>query len=207
LEANEDYVLTSHRFESYNVETEQWLPEQFSYPHLLKDIIEGYSFDFEDGVLKHWLVKTLTVVFRKDKLNLNLLTQYKYCRDFHLHYHLLQHGKGYYFNFIGGVYQFHDGGIHSKINNYKRQQTAYKIYDEFYKLNKNQLSKVSQLAILRYMNAYLITYESLPLKLTVYLFIQYLFFTPRKIFGYMKMIYHCMKNRHKRCNATNTDKT
>jgi glycosyltransferase involved in cell wall biosynthesis len=149
LEANPEYVLCSHRYKQYDETEKKWLPELNSFDEIFQKQNFGYTFNFSSGMIDKWLTKTLTVVFKKNSINFQILDRYKYFRDFHLFYHILNNGKGYYMNFIGGVYRLHDGGIHSKIGYKKRLELSYPLQVEFLFFNKNRLKNSIQLHFLR----------------------------------------------------------
>lgn len=79
-----------------------------------------------------WITKTLTLLFRRDCLDLNIINQYRHQRDVHFIYYLMKAGKGYYFKEVFGVYNIHSAGIHSGANNFARKKTRYLVYEELY---------------------------------------------------------------------------
>lgn len=90
---------------------------------------------------KEWLIKTLTILFRKDAFNLDIIKEYKYTRDVHLFYHLLKSGNGYYLKEALGVYNVHDQGVHSGLIESKKKLVAYNVYEELYRLNLDEYSR------------------------------------------------------------------
>lgn len=111
LEANPEYNLTCHRYQTYN-ETTKTLTEDGNEDCFTAGNEDGLTFDAL-YIFRRWISKTLTVVFRNDHNYSSILSQYKYPRDVHLYYHILKNGKGFFFPFIGGVYRVHDGGVFS----------------------------------------------------------------------------------------------
>lgn len=111
LEANPEYNLTCHRYQTYN-ETTKTLTEDGNEDCFTAGNEDGLTFD-APYIFRRWISKTLTVVFRNDHDYSSLLSQYQYARDVHLFYHILKNGKGFFFPFIGGVYRVHDGGVFS----------------------------------------------------------------------------------------------
>jgi glycosyltransferase involved in cell wall biosynthesis len=111
LEANPEYNLTCHRYQTYN-ETTKTLTEDGNEVCFTAGNEDGLTFDAL-YIFRRWISKTLTVVFRNDHNYSSLLSQYQYARDVHLFYHILKNGKGFFFPFIGGVYRVHDGGVFS----------------------------------------------------------------------------------------------
>lgn len=127
LETNPAYVLCSHRYKGIMVKT--------------GEIVSDYGQDlFSSGVEKieiglhnyfeTWLTKTLTTVFRKDAFDNEILKKYNYTRDAHIFYHILKNGKGICMNEFWGIYNIHDGGIHSSIDNVKRSLINFKVIGE-----------------------------------------------------------------------------
>ena len=95
--------------------------------------INEYGFEFELDVFnKMWVFKTLTIVFRNNLDFVKLTTKYNYFRDAHLFYHILKNGKGFYFQKVFGVYNIHEGGVHSLIGEIQQAKIAYKVYRELY---------------------------------------------------------------------------
>lgn len=61
-------------------------------------------------------IQPLTMLFRVSMFTFDWSKQYHGYRDTHEIYHLLCMGKGRFLNFIGGVYNQHEGGISAGIN-------------------------------------------------------------------------------------------
>lgn len=91
----------------------------------------GFEFDFYD-MRKLWLTKTLTVVFRKNAYPFHLFKQFKYFRDIHIFYYILKNSRGYYFKEVLGVYNIHQGGIHSLETVKVHKTSSYNSYKELY---------------------------------------------------------------------------
>lgn len=133
LEENGEYALTvSGYVEKLNsLENNIIIKDLSDEPNYTKK-----GFDISINLfLRQWVTKLLTLVFRKNAIDFEILKKYKYSRDVHLIYHLLKRGKGYYFKEIFGVYRMHEGGVHSLIGEDKRQQNYYTIYKELYQHN------------------------------------------------------------------------
>ena len=75
-------------------------------------------------------------------------------RNNHLFYHLLQKGRGYYFNEIMGVYRKHGGGIYSGIEENKALWIDILAYLEIYK--KFSFDKILREKIIRLYANYII---------------------------------------------------
>src|SRR5690554_704430 len=133
LEANPEYNLTCHRYQTYN-ETTKTLTEDGNEVCFTDGNEDGLTFDAL-YIFRRWISKTLTVVFRNDYDYSSLLSQYKYPRDVHLYYHILKNGKGFFFPFIGGVYRVHDGGVFSASSQMDKLTKGSLIFREIAKKN------------------------------------------------------------------------
>lgn len=133
LEANPEYNLTCHRYQTYN-ETTKTLTEDGNEVCFTDGNEEGLPFD-APYIFKRWISKTLTVVFRKDHDYSSVLAQYQYARDVHLFYHILKNGKGFFFPFIGGVYRVHGGGVFSASSQMDKLTKGSLIFREIAKTN------------------------------------------------------------------------
>lgn len=133
LEANPEYNLTCHRYQTYN-ETTKTLTEDGNENCFTTGNEDGLTFDAY-YIFKRWISKTLTVVFRNDYNYSEILNQYEYPRDVHLFYHILKKGKGYFLPFIGGVYRVHDGGIFSASSQMEKLTKGSLIFREIAKRN------------------------------------------------------------------------
>jgi glycosyltransferase involved in cell wall biosynthesis len=133
LEVNQEYSLCCHRYRIYDEEKQTWCEGYGS--SLFKRDIDGIEVDNKLNHTRCWLPQTLTVVYRKNTIDLSLLARYKYSRDFHLFYHILKSGKGYCMNYDAGVYRRHLGGIHSMVDPMKKITTNYNICNELYLYN------------------------------------------------------------------------
>jgi glycosyltransferase involved in cell wall biosynthesis len=100
------------------------------------NIIQGFDINI-DKFTKQWITKTMTLTFRRELLNTNILRSYNYTRDVHLIYHLLKKNKGYYKKEISGVYRVHVGGVFSLLSDQKKLKLYYSVYRELSKKNKD----------------------------------------------------------------------
>jgi glycosyltransferase involved in cell wall biosynthesis len=135
LEANLDYSLCCHCYKVFNVETKKW-DNDYEPALFVKNNIEFIDIDLTN-YFRVWLTHPLTVIFRINMLCLQDLGKYQYTRDVHLFFHLLLNGKGRCFNFIGGVYNLHKGGIHGSLSFNKRVYNSLLIHRDLYSYNKN----------------------------------------------------------------------
>ena len=141
LEANKDYILTAGGYQTLDVNTGDMrdvVNDLKSYD-IERDI--GYSFTLAEAS-KVWITKTLTLMYRNlDFSNLELF-QYRYSRDVHFIYHLLQKGKGFYFLELFGVYRLHDGGVFSSKSEREKAILRYRINRELYQINRDNHSRI-----------------------------------------------------------------
>ena len=135
LEVNPEYVLTCHRYKVLDHEKKIWSGDNAD--KLFKGDIKGFTFDYS---IKHWITKTLTLVFRKDAL----FEYEKYkglSRDTVLIYFLMKNGLGYCFNDISGVYRLNNGGVCGKQGVRKNTFNAYYVLKDLYKHERNKTTR------------------------------------------------------------------
>lgn len=135
LEANPEYVLTCHRYKVLDHEKKIWSGDNAD--KLFKGDIKGFTFDYS---IKHWITKTLTLVFRKDAL----FEYEKYkglSRDTVLIYFLMKNGLGYCFNDISGVYRLNNGGVCGKQGVRKNTFNDYYVLKDLYKHERNKTTR------------------------------------------------------------------
>lgn len=149
LESHPDYSVCWHRCVHLNTITGEELDDACAL--ILAQGAEGMDIDM-DIYFSGWYTQPLTMVFRKEALDLSLYHSYKYFRDMHQMYHLLKNGKGYLFAFVGGVRVIQDGGIASQRTERQQCQEALVIAEELYRINQdiytaNYYSRTLQWAI------------------------------------------------------------
>lgn len=101
---------------------------------------QGFEFSLSD-LSKAWLTKTLTVVFRKDFLDIDTLLNYRYIRDVQLFHSLMKKGNGFYITHQLGVYNIHAGGVHSLKSKRAKLDTAYRLFREMHNLDRDSFTK------------------------------------------------------------------
>lgn len=147
LENNPNFSLTCGGFIKKNVksgvESVDIIDEIELFPRRREN---GFEFSLND-LHKKWLTKTLTVVLRRDLLNTEELFRFKYLRDIHLFHQLIKKGEGFYFTQALGVYHIHEGGIHSQTSERLKIDTAYQLYSEFHKLEKDSYTRIKRFNI------------------------------------------------------------
>lgn len=113
LESHVDYSVCWHRCKHHNVTTGE--DKSDACGMILMEGAEGVDIT-TDTYFAGWYTQPLTMVFRKDALDLRLYHSYRHFRDMQQMYYVLKNGKGYLFAFEGGIRNVHDGGIASKIS-------------------------------------------------------------------------------------------
>lgn len=145
LENHPEYTVCWHRCKHHNVETGEDMDDACE--QILPKSAEGIDIDM-DTYFAGWYTQPLTMVFRKEALDLSLYHSYKYFRDMQQMYHILKNGKGYLFAFEGGVRNVHHGGIASAISREKYCDISLPTDGEFYWKTKDERPKKNYLATL-----------------------------------------------------------
>lgn len=138
LESHPDYSICWHRCKHHNVTTGE--NKQDACGKILLDGTDGVDIDM-DTYFAGWYTQPLTMVFRKDALDLSLYHSYKYFRDMQQMYYILKNGKGYLFAFDGGIRMVHSGGIASTISRKKYCDISLPMDGEFYWKTRNIYTK------------------------------------------------------------------
>lgn len=195
LEANPEYVLSAHRYKIFDEEKNYYSDDYGA--KLFKDNTIGFDITI-DNLFDPWLTKTLTVVFRRDELDLSIVKHYNYFRDTHLIFHLIMKGKGYVHNFFGGVYRLHENGIHGKVDNFKKIKTYYLIYKELYLRNKDKKAlKAEYLKSIENYTITLVNQQNGALYSDIFVCIKNYLFTSKSLIDtlylILRTIYHKLK--------------
>ena len=114
MEVNPEYSVCFHNYEEYDVRTNN----RQSATNTLKFTDDSNGVDISTKLYfeNSNNCRPLTMLFRFSCFNFDWRERYKYYRDTHEIYHLLNEGNGRYLNFVGGVYNKHDGGVSSSIS-------------------------------------------------------------------------------------------
>lgn len=133
LESHPEYSVCFHRCSKLLTQTNEFV----------EDNCACFFCNGEDGVditmdmfFNSWITQPLSMVFRRSSFDETWCRRYKYYRDMHEIYHLLNEGKGYLFSFNGGVYRYHSGGIHSMLSRVEYCNVSLPIDREFYRKTK-----------------------------------------------------------------------
>lgn len=129
LESHPGYVMCSHRWREY-MQTEDAFSEIAEFPE------SGVEYDLNTLVHGKWFFQPLTVVYRRDALDLDRFT-YKYAIDVVLFYELLKQGKGYCLPDVMAVYRIHSGGVWSKIALDRQRKMEFDIRLDIYDREKS----------------------------------------------------------------------
>jgi len=139
LEKNTNFSISCggyRKIDIYSGVDEMVIQKKIGSSRNKKTYDNGFEFSLID-LSTSWLTKTLTVLFRKENLDLHILQSYKYSRDVHLYHQLLTKGKGFYFTEVFGAYRVHPGGIHSLKSKEIKAENAYLVFEELYRAQKD----------------------------------------------------------------------
>lgn len=137
MDANPEYSVCFHRAKHYNVNTGKYIDDACGYLLGDKEAVDITRDDF----FERWYTQPLTMLFRMSMFDKSLRYQYKYYRDMHEIVHLLSMGKGRLMAFDGGVYNMHEGGIHSLVTLNEQFQLSYDLATEWYRKNPDKYIK------------------------------------------------------------------
>ncbi len=130
LESHPDYVMCSHRFNQY-IQDKNLLEEEKNLT------FQGADYDLKNLIGGKWLTQTLTVMYRRDALDLQRYESYGMSLDMILFYELLRNGKGYCFPDVMGVYRLHKGGVWSEVSINQQRLIEFKARLAIYDVEKS----------------------------------------------------------------------
>ena len=145
LEAHPEYSVCWHRCKRWIVKNNTYIDDECSKLFSLDK--KGVDIDVAT-YFSHWYTQPLTMVYRRDSLDLDWSRKFKFFRDMHLMYNLLQHGKGYLFSFVGGVYTMHDGGLAGTISRKQYCDISLPMDREFFWKTLEEGPRINYLATL-----------------------------------------------------------
>ena len=186
METNPEYSVCFHGFEEYYTKIDKWRSIE---------LCKGKDVELTSNVYLRnscW-GQPLTMLFRSSMFDFAWCNKYRYYRDTHEIYHLLQKGKGYFLNFKGGVYNRHDGGIATSMSYHKSNTMACDIFMELYRENGND-KDLRNLLIDTLIWKYKINKKSVFYKLCV----TYLFLAPSVI---LQTLWIILKRKFKSMNS------
>ena len=138
MDAHLDYSVTWTQYMKYRPEDDGYTVDGND------DLFRGgkYSADITTHMFLHrWITQYLTMVFRRSAYDNTWCKKYKYYRDSHQFYHLLQNGKGAILNFYGGIYRPTGEGVYSDLDHLKRQKIQIEVFKELWKVNHDDDAK------------------------------------------------------------------
>jgi glycosyltransferase involved in cell wall biosynthesis len=112
------------------------LPSKYDSKSCLPVNLDNFFFrSYSDS--KYWVTQPLTAVFRSSSLNMAIFNKYKKFKDYHLFYHFLQSGVGYYMSDVMAVYRQHQFGVFTSASKLSRMKEDYEIKQEIYIVNND----------------------------------------------------------------------
>lgn len=116
MDAHPEYSICFHNFKVYDVRSnqERTSRDTEAIEKLGQSVVNGKDMTVTDYF--KGFGQPLTMLFRMSMLDFGWRELYQYYRDTHEIYHLLRAGKGYWMNFVGGIYMQHNGGISTSVN-------------------------------------------------------------------------------------------
>jgi glycosyltransferase involved in cell wall biosynthesis len=103
LENYDEYVLSFTK--SMELFHDKIIPIETVYPENIELL------NFQKLLYYDWFIRTGTIVFRKNKLDINFLSKLQYSADYFLQLLLINQGKFHFLGEITSVYRHHLGGI------------------------------------------------------------------------------------------------
>ena len=128
LEKHQEYSFCVHNFKRYLEPSNQFI-EGFRYK-------EDFSFDI-NGYLKYWPTQPLTSLVRSSATpSVEVRKKFRYYRDNHHYYLLLQKGMGYYMSDVMGVYRITGKGVWTSLDSVAKVEIDLRSFVELYNYNK-----------------------------------------------------------------------
>src|SRR5690554_2569587 len=116
LEVNPDYVISWTNYQIFNGKS--YSSNNFNHQEA------NTTIDY-DNLFSPYCTLTLTTVFKKEALNLELLKSLKHSKDNSLYILVLQNGKGVFMDFESAVYRVHEAGVYSLQSNFFKNYSSY----------------------------------------------------------------------------------
>lgn len=131
LEANEGYSMCGHRFQYFYQETGEFKMDYFE--KMFSNNQKQTTLTLENfycGLIP----QILTLMIRRDALDINHILKFKNAIDVVLYYCLFKNGNAGILDFVGGVYRKHDNGVYSRLNSYGELKRDTHIFQDLYKV-------------------------------------------------------------------------
>jgi glycosyltransferase involved in cell wall biosynthesis len=194
MEAYPEYSVCFHDFQVYDLRNERWSKPIYNVNISLVD--GGVDITLEMYLRNSNYGRPLTMLFRVSNFNYQWQKNYRYYRDTHEIYHLLCEGKGKFMDFIGGVYNMHDGGVSSSIKLSTSALVVRETYKELYKCSlQDKIIKKFMFETLLWNN------DIISKKEFVIILRDYFFIMPTIV---MKVLYTIIKRKIKSIQLSNT---
>ena len=133
MEVNPEYSVCFHNFQIYDLRNDQWSKPSYNIGKVLQQ--GGEDITTSMFLRNANYGQPLTMLFRVSNFDYLWSQQYKYYRDTHEIYHLLCEGKGRIMDFVGGVYNLHNGGVSTSLTTPMSALVVRETYKELYKYN------------------------------------------------------------------------
>jgi glycosyltransferase involved in cell wall biosynthesis len=148
LENNNNIIICFGGFERKNLNSGNSKAE-LRYPigrH--KELKNEYGYEFTLNDTKRiWLTKTLTAMMRVNQEIEEKIISHNYPRDVTRFYYYLKNGNGFYLNRRLGVYNAHDGGLHSADSRRGKILNRYYMIKEMYDVNRDNYTRYAYLRV------------------------------------------------------------
>jgi len=131
MDANEGYSMCGHRFQYFYQETGEFKDDYFE--KMFTNNQKQITLTLEDF---YWgtIPQILTLMIRRDALDINHMLKFKNAIDVVLYYCLFIKGNAGILDFVGGVYRKHDNGVYSKLNTYGELKRDTLIFQDLFKV-------------------------------------------------------------------------
>jgi glycosyltransferase involved in cell wall biosynthesis len=136
LENHPEYSHCWTRFNKLDEKTNISKPDSNDRFFVKKENGTDYSFE---TLASGWELGIQTLVFQRNRINIEKFKKFKYFRDIHVIVSLLERGNGFCINSFDAVYRIHGSGIHSGIESQKQIEIGFKLYREILKSNQSNV--------------------------------------------------------------------
>ncbi|WP_296258640.1 glycosyltransferase [uncultured Phocaeicola sp.] len=137
LEAHPDYSVCCHCIKLY-IQNEGVFREQEMQPRLRN---KSFSFTLQLWTEFGGFFQTASVVIRQECIDIKFLNSFQKCKDIHLFYSVLEHGKGYFFKDVMSVYRISGKGVWTSLPFKERVLIGVETSYEIYQKRKNEFTK------------------------------------------------------------------
>ena len=123
MDHNSEYAICWTKFSIVDEsEKSQFVQE----PVWVEQLNERNNVDLDlHSIFTPYCTYTLTVLFRRQSLDISLFNKLKYAKDNSLYAICLGKGKGALLNFYSSVYRLHQGGVYSSVSKFSKNYYSY----------------------------------------------------------------------------------